>query len=56
MNAVTRPANSPAQPEPVSWRPMMATRATAAAMAITEGTRRAVGLPPISIIQKCISR
>ena len=50
-----RPANSAAQPEPVSRQAIIATRAAAAVIAITEGIRITVGLVPTTI-QPCISR
>ena len=55
VSAMIRPANSPAQPDPVSRRPMITISATATAMAITDGMRMTAGLVP-STIQPCISR
>ena len=55
VNATMSPANRPAQPDPVSRRPMITVRATATTMAITEGMRITAGLVPTAI-QPCISR
>ena len=50
-----RPANSPAQPDPVSRLPMITISAAATAIAITDGMRKTTGLEP-SATQPCISR
>jgi len=41
-----RPANSPAQPDPVSRLPMITISTAATVIAITDGTRRSAGLEP----------
>jgi hypothetical protein len=55
VRAMISPANSPAQPDPVSRRPTIAVIATAAAMAMTEGMRMTAGLVPTAT-QPCSSR
>src|SRR5215467_8551189 len=46
VTTMIRPANSPAQPDPVSRLPMTTISAAATAIAITDGMRRATGLEP----------
>ena len=55
VSAMIRPEKNPAQPDPVSRRPRIASRAAAAAMKITDGMRITVGLVPTAI-QPCSSR
>jgi len=55
VNAMIRPANSAAQPEPVSRRARIAVSATAATIASTEGIRSTVGLEPTAT-QTCMIR
>ena len=55
VSAMIRPANSPAQPDPVSRRPMITISTAATAIAITDGMRRITGLEP-SATQPCMSR
>ena len=52
---MTRPANRPAQPEPVSRLVRTATSATATVIAATDGIRSTAGLLPTAT-QKCMSR
>ena len=50
-----RPANSPVQADPDSRRAMYTISPTATVMAITEGTRMALGVVPNTATHGCIT-
>ncbi len=55
VSAMISPANSAAQPDPVSCRARMAISPAATTMLSTDGMRMTAGLVPTAI-QPCISR